>query len=393
MSKKNEFESNVEIKKPQVYCKRCIMDDTVPDFKTTSTGCNFCDAYFDMKAAFVVDGQKGYDKISVIFEKIKEERKDKEFDVIIGVSGGYDSSSVVYYAHKFGLRALLVHADNGYDTKEGTANVAALKKYTGYPVKEISVDMNEFVDLQKAILKSGVINFEAATDLLIRTALYSTAEENNIPYLLQGTNVNSEGLRVVKWGFPNDDERNIRGIYKKFGSFKWPLKTVTLMNYYQYRKYRSKITFISPLNYLEYNPDKMKDLLIKEVPGFQDYGEKHQESIVTNFYQHYMLWKRFGIDKRKVFYANRVCAGIMTRKKALEKLKKITFPKYNEHVKFIAKKMNLSVPELLQLIMEPLITPHNKYGTDRFLRRIAVIRFGGMPYLKKKFKRKSKQET
>ena len=360
-------------------CFRCVMDKTAPGFTKTETGCNFCDDFYTItKKCVHKDNTK---HLEDLFNVVRTLGRGKPYDAIIGVSGGIDSSTTLCLAHTHGLRILMVHADNHWDKNVAINNIIALQICTGFGLYEKQVDLADFIDVQKAILKSGVINLEAVSDLIIQTTIYETAEKFGIPSVINGSNINSEALRCVEWGYKNDDKRNLRKIFKKFGTRKGAFKRLGLMNIYKKRRLMKKLFVINPLNYVNYNPFDSRAHLQTLMPEFQDYGEKHEESLITDFYQRLILVEKFGIVKRKVFYSNNVCAGHMTRQRALEKLEMPHYPTKKarrEQLREVSAMFGLTIPKLESLIMDSPITPHETYGTDKVLRFLAAARFHGL---------------
>lgn len=367
-------------------CKRCIMDETVPDFEETEFGCNFCDFYYDFKAR----NRKSEKELKSLIADIKLERttSGRKYDAIMGISGGYDSSTALQLIHGLGLNILVVHADNFYNKSVTEKNIQALLAYTDYDFRRIVVNREEFVKVQKAVLKSSVINVEAISDLIIQTAIYRTAKEEGIPFVIEGSNITTEALRVPKWGYRNDDKRNLKRIWKKFGDGSKAFKNLKLMNIWEKNKLLSKLTIIRPLNHYDYDPDESRKMLMKTVKGYKSYGGKHQESLITDFYQRYILPLKFDVDKRKVFLSNRVCAKQITRDQALSRL---SLPMYLSnmdmycHLEAVTDIMNIYPADLVCMIFEKEPIPHETYGTDRVLRFLSNVRFKWKKALKKVF--------
>jgi len=99
-------------------CIRCILDTTVTDIKFDDNGiCNFCQLQDNLEKRYQL-GTEGEKNIQRIILEIKKRSRNKKYDCIIGISGGGDSTYCAYLAKKWGLRVLVVHLDNGRNTKE-----------------------------------------------------------------------------------------------------------------------------------------------------------------------------------------------------------------------------------------------------------------------------------
>jgi len=335
-------------------CKRCVMDTTDKDIKFDDEGiCNHCRG-FEKSRGIVI---RPYNEWIGIVEKIKEMNKKKSYDCVIGISGGVDSSYMAYQAHKHGLRAILVHFDNGWDSKKAKDNIQKIIKYTNYDYKLITCDQEEFYDIQRAYMKAGVLNWEVISDMAIAAATYDIAIKDKIKFLLSGSNLNSEGIMPRSWVYSAQDSRNIQDIYKKFGSYE-KIETLPIISYYR-RLYHEKIAKdvkrIKMLNYLDYN----RKLAIKEMAklfNWEDCGEKHYESVWTRFYQAYVLPTRYGVDMRKAHYSALINSGQMTKKEALSLLKKPAYePKQlKKDKKEVLSRLNISEEEFEEIMTQPI---------------------------------------
>ena len=75
-----------------------------------------------------------------------------------------------------------------------------------------------------------------------------------------------------------------------------------------------------------YNREEAIKLLVGKY-GYKPYGEKHGESMFTQWFQNYYLPVKFGIDKRKPHLSSMINSGQITKEEALEELKKpMTYP-------------------------------------------------------------------
>lgn len=326
-------------------CAISVMDNIAdPQIHFDDNGiCNYYYEYKMAEAEKLVGGEEGKQMLEQIAIKIKAEGRGKPYDCIIGLSGGVDSTYVAWLAKQLGLRPLAVHFDNGWNSELAVKNIENIVTKLEFDLFSYIINWEEFKDLQLSYLKASVVDIEAITDHAILATLYRLAGEKNIKYILSGTNVQTENTLPKSWIFSKADHINIKSIHEIYGTI--PLKTFPFFDTKVKRFYQKikGIKSISLLNYLEYNKKNVKDVIQQEL-GWRDYGGKHYESIWTRFYQGYILFQKFKIDKRKAHLSDLIFSGQITKDQALEKLKE---PIYNpEQFKldydFVLKKLNLS---------------------------------------------------
>jgi len=304
-------------KQEVVECERCLMDENVVGFEKLVVGCNFCEYFFVQKRLY----DKSYNELVDVLDPIRFSRMNEKYDAILGISGGYDSSSVCYWSKKLRLRVLLVHVDNGFNTKIADGNIKAMVDWSGYDIVYPKVDVDAYTRFYLNVIRSGVANLEHVTDSLITSVLLKIAKKEGIKLFISGSNVNTEALRVRGWESPNTDRKNLYGIARYFGKeCVKDLDKLELLSAWQVGKYMLKSRVLYPLNYMSYSSLMMGEFLSRVVRGYKKYGEKHEESILTDWFQWYWLVSKYGVDKRKIYYSNNVLAGHMTREEAKSKL-------------------------------------------------------------------------
>ncbi len=347
-------------------CSRCVMDTSDSQIKFDKDGiCNHCTEYFSLVTADQERQKSKAEKFKSILETIKSEGKDNEYDCIIGISGGVDSTYLAYMVkQEFGLRPFAVHLDNGWDSKLAVKNIRNILKRLEIDLHTYVIDWEEFKSLQKAYFAASVIDIEAITDHSINAVLYQVAAENSIRYILKGFNNATEKIMPKSWTFNKRDATNIQDISDKHGTVKldsFPLMGSDKLN--QYEK-KEKIKTISPFNYIVFDRDTAKKLITEEL-GWVDYGGKHYESIFTRFYQGYILPRKFSVDKRKAHYSNLICAGVMTRDDALKEIAHAPYEKelIEEDYEYVTKKLEYTKEEFESILNAP-VKSHFDYKTD-----------------------------
>jgi N-acetyl sugar amidotransferase len=357
-------------------CSRCVMDTTATEIFFDDNGvCNFCHHYDTNLVNEVFSNKDGEEKINKLIAEIKERGKNSQYDCLIGISGGVDSSYVAYLVKKkYGLRVFAVHLDNGWNSELAVANVEQILKRLDIDLYTYVLDWKEFRDIQISFLKSGISNIEIPTDHAIWALLIKTAAKMKIPYIIAGNNVVTESIMPESWLYGSKDSKLIKAIHNQFGKVK--MKTyprLTTFDYVQYLLVRG-IRWVPILNYIPYVKSDAKKILIDEL-AWRDYGGKHYESIFTRFFHAYYLPNKFGYDLRKSYFSALICSGQITKIEALEELKN---PPAKEEMlvndkEYVMKKLGLSEKEFEAIIQAPNKTFKDYSNTDGLWRRYSKI--------------------
>ena len=362
-------------------CQRCIMDTSDREISFDQAGsCNHCTRYFERVAVEQFSGDDGEKRLQSLVDTIKQRGRGRDYDCIIGVSGGVDSTVVAYHVKQLGLRPLALHLDNGWNSELAVDNIKRTLDRLEIDLYTHVVDWEEFRDLQLSFLKASVSNCEIPTDHAINALLIKTALKMRIKYVLHGGNLATEGILPISWGYYNQDLKHLRAIHRQFGS--QPLRTfpqISLFRFVSAIMLRG-VKYIPILNYLNYNKNAAKELIQNEL-GWRDYGGKHYESIYTRFFQGYILPKKFGYDKRRAHLSTLVCSGEMTRDAAIEEMKTDPYASNDleQDREFVIKKLGLTEVEFSE-IMEAPVKQHAEYPSNSFF-------FHDLKRMKKLFKR------
>lgn len=349
-------------------CARCVMDNSSDSNITFDKNgyCNYCNkAISEINTTVYFPGAEGQKKLNDMLKTIKEENKDKPYDCIMGISGGLDSSYLAYLGYKWGLRILAVHIDDGYDTEISKSNIRKLCEAANIELRTIKPDPEQFNDLTLSYMKAGVPNLAIPQDNILFAFLYDTVEKEGLKYFLSGGNFALECILQHEHVFNAMDTVNIMDIHRKFGTK--PIDKLKFVS--SYKKYINtkigKVVQLRPLNYIDYNKDRaFKELY--DFCGFEYYGSKHLENMLTAFVQLYWFPKKFGVDKRKSHLSSMIVSGQMTRDKALKELKQPIYDEkmMNNYIDFIINHLDISKDEF-DRIMELPSHEHTDYKTDK----------------------------
>lgn len=366
-------------------CTRTVMDTTDPritfDEKGESDYCQNFDT--QIKPNWHTD-ERGTSELEKISDKIRQEGKGKDFDCIIGLSGGLDSSYAAYIAkEKMGLRPLLFHVDAGWNTEQAVSNIEKLVDGLGLELYTEVINWQEMKDLQVAFLKSQIPDQDMPQDGAFFSALYQFARKNNIKYVITGANYSTECCREPEeWGaYPGIDKTLFNDIHKKFG--KTPLNSFPLVDILVYKVLYQRILgmqIVKPLNLVPY-VKKDAEAELERLFGWQKFQHKHHESRFTRFYEDYWMPRKFGFHKRKAHFSSLILTGQMTRNEALERLSKPEMSEefLKQEFEYVANKLDLTVEKLQQIFEGENKTFHN-YKNKRKLIGLGanIMRLTGM---------------
>jgi len=363
--------------RPYQICTKTIMDTSDPNIVFDEKGIS--DYYHNFHENILPNwhtDEKGFTELMQVADKIKKEGIGKDFDCIVGLSGGLDSSYVAYVTKEImGLKPLLFHVDAGWNTDKAVGNIEKLCNGLGLDLYTEVINWEEMKDLQVAFLKSQIVDQDLPQDYAFFSGLYKFAKKNKIKYVLTGGNFSTECCREPEeWGgFPGIDTMLVKDIHSKFG--KRPLKSfplVDISSYKLYYRYVLGMQVFKPLNLLPYNKKDVEKLLFDKF-GWESFQHKHHESRFTRFYEDYWLPTKFGFQKRRAHFSSLILTGQMTREEALERVSK---PELSEdflekEFEYVSNKLDLSVGEL-----QKIFEGENKTFHD-YKNKIKLIGFGG----------------
>lgn len=340
-------------------CSRCLIDSSDPSITFDSIGlCHYCQNYDENIEPSWDTGQEGAERLHRLSARISADGTGNDFDCIIGISGGLDSSYTAYVAKELmGLRPLLFHVDAGWNTDQAVSNIEKLVDGLGVDLYTEVINWEEMKDLQVAFLKSGIADQDMPQDTAFFSALYQFARKNKIKHVITGSNYSTECCREPEeWGgYPGIDKTLISDIHGRFGTR--PLTTFPIKDILVYKVFYQRVLGMKvhhPLNLVPYVKKDSEDELERRF-GWQRFKHKHHESRFTRFYEDYWLPRRFGFEKRRAHFSSLIMTGQMTRDEALNRISR---PEMDEHFlkqefEYVAHKLGLSVDELQALFDMP----------------------------------------
>lgn len=347
--------------RPYQRCTRCVMDTTDSAITFDENGvCDHCRNFDKSIKPYWNPNENRFAELEEIAKKIRKAGKNNDYDCILGLSGGADSSYLAYIAKEvMHLRPLAYVVDTGWNLNVAVENIEKIVKGLDLDMYTDVINWKEMRDLQLSYFKSGISSQDFPQDHAIFSSLYNYAVKHNIKYVLTGSNSATEFIRPpVEWIYMND-LRMAKDVHKKFGTI--PLKTYPTCGMLKYRiwyKYFKKMERVFPLDYVIYDKAKAEAFL-HEKYGWTKYKNKHYENVFTRFFEGYYLPVKFGYDTRKNVLSNEILAGTKTRNEALAILEQ---PPYDPEMAvrdkaYIAKKLGIKTEEFDAIIASPKKTP------------------------------------
>lgn len=341
-----------------IVCTNCVMDTTDSNIVFDEKGeCDHCNTFYSkIKPNWHTDNG-GLNELKILVEKIKKEGNGKDFDCMMGMSGGIDSSYLLYkMVTDFGLRPLVFHVDAGWNSQIAVNNIERLVDGLGLDLFTEVINWEEMKDLQLAFIKSGVPHIDVPQDHAFFATMYKFASKYKIKTILTGGNYSTECVRnPLEWMYYQSDSIQLKDIYRKFGSGKLKDYKITHILWHKiWLPYFKGIKLYRPLDLIPYNKEQAMQELVDKF-GYQKYPQKHFESRFTRFYEGFWLPERFGFDTRKVQFSSLILTNQMTREEALLKLKEKVYTKeqIDEDFDFISNKLGITVDDLWSYFNAP----------------------------------------
>lgn len=331
-------------------CSRCIYDERVSAIRFDEQGvCNYCHQIDDLKAMYGTGQARGRQELEATIERVRRQGQGKRYDCVIGVSGGTDSSYLVYLAKSWGLRPLAVHYDNTWNTAISTQNIRKVLKALDVDLYTHVVDNKEADDIFLSFFRASVAEIEASTDLALAEVAYRAAHKYGIGFVLEGHSFVTEGITPV--GRNYFDGRYIQGIHQKFG--KLPMRSYPLMTFWHFLYWSTfkRIEKVRPLWYIEYSKEEARAFLEREY-GWQYYGGHHLENRMTAFFHGIYAPQKFNTDFRNNTLSARVRNGQMSREDAWDEYSRP--PEVEEELlAYFKKRLGLTDAEYERVMAQP----------------------------------------
>lgn len=342
-------------------CIRCVMDVSDREITFDAQGvCHHCKEHERRVALAPFSRPDAAQRLEGILAKVRSTRKG-DYDCIVGLSGGVDSSYVAHLAVKHGLKPLAVHFDNGWNSELAIKNIERIVKKLNLDLQTFVIDWEEFRDIQRSFFKAHVIDIEMVTDHAIFAAMFRIAKDHGIRHILSGTNAATESIMPASWQHCKFDLRNLKAIHRQHGTVpirRYPTLGIFGMGWnYYVRGFKA----VSILNYIPYRKAEAMETVKKELE-WTYYGGKHYESVFTKFYQAHILPVKFGVDKRRIHFSDLIMNGEMTRDDAIAQLQVLLYDPValERDTDYVCKKLGFTQEEMNSYLKSPVVN-HDDY--------------------------------
>ena len=297
-------------------CKRCVANYTIESLNLDNQHiCQFCKIHDEMEKEYPLN-DNSFNELIKISEQIKKDGNGKKYDCVVGVSGGKDSSYLLYLVKtKLKLRPLAVHYDNGFDSDTSVSNILRICEALDVDLETKVADWEKFKNITRAFFIAGVSDPDTPTDVGIFKSMYEVAYKEKIKYVFNGHSFRTEGIEPLDWTYM--DGLYVKDINRKFGNGSlekfdnFDLKDLIKFNFIR------GIKTILPLNYIKYEQEEVIKTL-QDNFEWVNYGGHHHESLLTKFVVSYYLPKKFGIDRRRTGLSALVRSGQISREEAID---------------------------------------------------------------------------
>jgi N-acetyl sugar amidotransferase len=328
--------------------------DVDPDLEISDGECNHCKRYDLLLATRIVPEKQRQQHLQKIVAAIKHAGRNHEYDCVIGVSGGVDSTYVALKVIELGLRPLAVHVDNGWDSEMAVSNIEKMLNSLSIDLQTVVLVLREFYELQRAFLLASTPDTDIPSDHAIQAALWQCARQHNIKYIISGMNFATESINVPSWSYGHSDWRYIKDVQRKFDGCRLKTFPHYSLRLLLWTAVVRRVKIVSILNYMSYN----RAAAIEEITtrlNWTAYEGKHFESIYTRWAQGRLLPYKFGIDKRRGHLSDLVNSGQISRSAALSQLHEDFYPErlVRADEDLLKKKLALSDSQLKDILSAP----------------------------------------
>jgi N-acetyl sugar amidotransferase len=334
-------------------CARCLYDANTPNIAFDESGvCSYCRTHERLDLEYPT-GAEGERHLQEIARQIKDEGRGKPYDCVVGISGGCDSSYLLYLTKvQLGLRPIAAHFDNTWDSTIAVENIHNILRRLDIDLYTYVVDNVEYDDLYRSFMRAGVPDVDTPTDIALATTLYMAAAKYGVRHTIEGHSFRTEGISPLGWAYM--DAKYIESVHKRYGVV--PMKTFPnlWMSKFLYWTAVKKIKKVRPLYYIDYQKEKTKEFLTREL-GWKWYGGHHLENRFAAFCHSYLMPRRFKRDLRALGYSALIRSGQMTQAAGVKLLEE---PHYLEPeiVELVKKRLGFSDAEFEEVMNLPFHT-------------------------------------
>lgn len=353
-------------------CAKCVLDETVDELVLVDGICQYCRGYSKLENKIQLFDIDAYGKNLV--STLRHTSKNPDYDCIVGISGGLDSSYLLMWLVSIGVRPYVLHIDTCWDGEVATRNIYNLVMKLGLKLQTVVIDWCDLKIAQRAFFKANLIDCDVPQDHCFTSVLSSVAQHTGIYNVMSGHNLFMEYVLPVSWSYNSNDARHISDVVwrqerkrLKFFPYMSPA-----LNYIRRKVTKTVITH-RPFLYHRFDINEVKIMMNADF-GWEDYGGKHYESEFTKFFQGDYLIEKYGIDKRKAHYSNLILSGQMTRADAKQALERPTMTEIERaRLRMLVRnKLDFDENEWAELLSRNQAA-HTDYKNSHFLKLQKIL--------------------
>lgn len=356
------------VKRKYQICNCCVMDTTDEYITFDENGvCTRCNEYKQRILPKWNYGKGHEEELKSLLAEIKRKGRNQEYDCILGLSGGLDSTYMLHLAVKeWGLKPFVFHINAGWNLPVAEENIKKVTEKLGVKLHVENMNWNEMKEMQLAWFKTGLENLDSPQDHAFIALIDRYSRELGVKYILNGYNISTEIVADpeswAKDGGPTGDGTFMKDVIRKYCSI--PIKEYTFTNGFKHKfwiPYVLGVKTLKPLNLVPVTRQQMIDTLKCEY-GYIPYGQKHFEDLITKFLEGWWMPTRFGHDIRRAQLSSLVITGQMSRDEALKILENppLSEEESKELFKEVAKRLEITEEELMAFHEMPKCTEHFK---------------------------------
>jgi len=343
-------------------CQKCISPETFPGITFDQEGvCNYCRSWEMIK---VLGEEKLKEKLQFF------QNKGEKYDVLVPISGGRDSSFVIYnIVKKYNTRVLALTVDSGFITDAGYRNIAKITSVLNITHFWIKNERKNKISKKNCKLKfhgwlekpsiHTIVPVLNSGDKTMNFQIFKYAQKNKIPLVIGGNNIGNSIFEQEHWKtgflgiFPD-----IRGYYSRSDK----LKLLMLLGR-EYLKNTANFKFSILEEYLEGLFVYFFESIVKpsniETLGFYDYIYWNEMEIISTIKEelgwlsaedasttwriddsaypliNYIYYNLVGFSEHDEMYSKMIREGQISREEALRRAKEDHKPRIPSLMKLL----------------------------------------------------------
>lgn len=307
-------------------CKKCILPEGYPDISFDDDGiCNYCCEYTPIEYF----GKKKLEKIIS-----RHANNNREYDCIVPVSGGRDSSFVLNeIVNSFSLKPLVFHYNSGFATERSQRNIKVITARLGVDLIEHGYKNDAQVELfrENILFNSKKSSLHVLRDICngcsngYKGGALKLAKERNISLIIYGNSKMEESV-YKKYIFNDISYSSIEKIVSIISNPANFLKRRNLnkriLTEYPYPKRDGSVEEIPFFDFIEWD-EKTIIKTIHELGWIGDGASTWRVDCKVHVLVDYLTYKICGYNEKDEMLSKQIREGKLSRDAAIDMIKKL----------------------------------------------------------------------